>query len=128
MPGSTTVTAHTDRDIHPNRAVAPPIYQTAAFRAEDAHSFAQAAVDARGKAFCTRFGNPNHAQVAAVVAELEHTEAAMVTASGIAALTTTPCWPWCPPETTSSGRGPPTGARTPFATRGRRSWRRRGGR
>jgi cystathionine beta-lyase/cystathionine gamma-synthase len=38
--------------------------------------------------FYTRYGNPNHAQVAAVVAELEHTEAAMVTASGMAALTT----------------------------------------
>ena len=42
----------------------------------------------RGQDFYTRYGNPNHAQVAAVVAELEHTEAAMVTASGMAALTT----------------------------------------
>ncbi|MEV5844731.1 PLP-dependent transferase [Streptomyces sp. NPDC051985] len=42
----------------------------------------------RGQDFCLRFGNPNHARVAAVVAEVEHTEAAMVTASGMAALTT----------------------------------------
>ena len=42
----------------------------------------------RGHDFYTRYGNPNHAQVSAVVAELEHTEAAMVTASGMAALTT----------------------------------------
>jgi methionine-gamma-lyase len=68
--------------------VATPIYQTAAFWAEDAEQFAQAAVDRRGQSFYTRFGNPNHAQVAAVVAELEHTEAALVTASGMAALTT----------------------------------------
>ena len=89
MPGSiSTVAIHADRDVHPSRAVAPPIYQTATFWAEDAEQFAQAAVDRRGQGFYTRFGNPNHAQVAAVVAELEHTEAALVTASGMAALTT----------------------------------------
>ena len=89
MSGSiSTVAIHADRDVHPSRAVAPPIYQTATFWAEDAAQFAQAAVDRRGQGFYTRFGNPNHAQVAAVVAELEHTEAAMVTASGMAALTT----------------------------------------
>jgi len=88
MSGSSTVAVHADRDVHPSRAVAPPIYQTAAFWAEDAEQFAQAAVARRGKDFYTRYGNPNHAQVAAVVAELEHTEAAMVTASGMAALTT----------------------------------------
>jgi methionine-gamma-lyase len=68
--------------------VAPPIYQSAAFWSDDAEQFAHAAVEPRGHDFYTRFGNPNHAQVAAVVAELEHTEAAMVTASGMAALTT----------------------------------------
>ncbi|WP_327592712.1 aminotransferase class I/II-fold pyridoxal phosphate-dependent enzyme [Streptomyces chartreusis] len=89
MPGKSTITVHADREIHPSRAVAPPIYQTAAFWAEDGETFAQGAVEPRGKDFYTRFGNPNHAQVAAVVAELEGTEAALVTASGMAALTTT---------------------------------------
>jgi methionine-gamma-lyase len=88
MPGKSTVTIHADREVHPSRAVAPPIYQTATFSADDAEMFAQVAVDRRGKDFYTRFGNPNHAQVAAVVAELEGAEAAMVTASGMAALTT----------------------------------------
>jgi methionine-gamma-lyase len=88
MPGKSTITVHADRDVHPSRAVAPPIYQTATFSAEDAETFAQVAADPRGKDFYTRFGNPNHAQAAAVVAELEGTEAAMVTASGMAALTT----------------------------------------
>ncbi|WP_433358936.1 trans-sulfuration enzyme family protein [Streptosporangium sp. CA-115845] len=88
MPGDSTITVHADRDIHPSRAVAPPIYQTAAFWAEDGESFAAGAVAPRGKDFYTRFGNPNHAQVAAVVAELEHTETALVTASGMAAVTT----------------------------------------
>ncbi|MFD8812875.1 trans-sulfuration enzyme family protein, partial [Streptomyces sp. NPDC059627] len=88
MPGSSTVTVHADREVLPDRAVAPPIYQTAAFSAPDGDTFARAAVEPRGQDFYTRFGNPNHAQVAAVVAELEGTEAAMVTASGMAALTT----------------------------------------
>ena len=88
MPGISTVVVHADRDVHPSRAIARPIHQTAAFGAEDAETFAQAAVERRGHDFYTRYGNPNHAQVAAVVAELEHTEAAMVTASGMAALTT----------------------------------------
>ncbi|MEV7323695.1 aminotransferase class I/II-fold pyridoxal phosphate-dependent enzyme [Streptomyces sp. NPDC093970] len=88
MPGSSTVTVHADREVLAHRAVAPPIYQTAAFAAPDGEAFARAAVDPRGQDFYTRFGNPNHAQAAAVVAELEGTEAAMVTASGMAALTT----------------------------------------
>lgn len=88
MPGKSTITVHADREVQPSRAVALPIYQTATFWAEDGETFAQVAVDPRGKDFYTRFGNPNHAQVAAVVAELEGTEAAMVTASGMAALTT----------------------------------------
>ncbi|MFD7677117.1 trans-sulfuration enzyme family protein [Streptomyces sp. NPDC060187] len=88
MPGTSTVTVHADRETHPSRAVAQPIYQTAAFAAEDGPTFAAGATEPRGEDFYTRFGNPNHAQVAAVVAELEHTETAMVTASGMAAITT----------------------------------------
>jgi methionine-gamma-lyase len=88
MPGNSTVVVHADRDVHPSRAVAPPVYQTATFSVPDAELFAHAAMESRGKDFYTRYGNPNHAQVAAVAAELEHTEAAMVTASGMAALTT----------------------------------------
>jgi methionine-gamma-lyase len=89
MTGISTVVIHADRDVHPSHSVARPIFQTAAFWAEDSESFARAAVEPRGKDFYTRYGNPNHAQVAAVVAQLENTEAAMVTASGMAALTTT---------------------------------------
>jgi methionine-gamma-lyase len=89
MTGISTAVIHADRDVYPSRSVARPIYQTAAFWADDSESFARAAVEPRGKDFYTRFGNPNHAQVAAVIAQLENTEAAMVTASGMAALTTT---------------------------------------
>ena len=89
MTGVSTGVIHADRAVDPSRSLARPIYQTAAFWAEDSQSFAQAAVESRGMDFYTRYGNPNHAQVAAVVAQLENAEAAMVTASGMAALTTT---------------------------------------
>lgn len=88
MTGLSTRVIHADRDVHPTNSVARPIYQTAAFAAEDSPSFTKAAVEFRGKDFYTRYGNPNHAQVAAVIAELENTEGALVTASGMAALTT----------------------------------------
>ena len=88
MRGPSTTTVHADRHIQPSRAVAAPIYQTATFASEDAETFARVAAEPRGMGFYSRFGNPNHAQVAAVVAELEGCEAALVTGSGMAALTT----------------------------------------
>jgi len=44
MSGISTPALHADRDVYPTRAVAPPIYQTATFWAEDAEQFARAAV------------------------------------------------------------------------------------
>ena len=68
--------------------LAPPIYQTTAFEAESAEHFAHLAHEVRGASFYTRYGNPNHAQAAAAIAALEGGEAGLVTASGMAALTT----------------------------------------
>ncbi len=49
MSGSiSTLAIYADHEVHPSRAVAPPIYQTATFWAEDAEQFAQAAVNRRG--------------------------------------------------------------------------------
>lgn len=70
-------------------AVSPPIVQTSTFAADSAQEFAAMALERRGSGFYTRYGNPNHAQVAAVLADLEEAEAAMVFASGMAAVTTT---------------------------------------
>lgn len=70
-------------------AVSPPIVQTATFAADSAQEFAELALQRRGSGFYTRYGNPNHAQVAAVLADLEGAEAAMVFASGMATITTT---------------------------------------
>jgi methionine-gamma-lyase len=74
---------------HEGGAVSPPIVQTSTFAADSATEFADLALERRGSGFYTRYGNPNHAQVAAVLADLEGAEAAMVFASGMATITTT---------------------------------------
>jgi len=73
------------RGAHP---VAPPIYYSSTFRAGSAEEFASMASDTRHPSFYTRYGNPTHEHVAAVVAGLEGTETAMVTASGMGAIST----------------------------------------
>ena len=80
---------HSDRGLNPTAAVVAPIYQTAMFRAESAEDFGDRASRPRHPEFYTRFGNPNRAQVESVLAELEGAESAMVTASGMAAISTT---------------------------------------
>jgi len=80
---------HGDRGLNPTAAVVAPIYQTATFRAESAEDFGDRASRPRHPEFYTRFGNPNRVQVESVLAELEGAESAMVTASGMAAVSTT---------------------------------------
>ncbi|MER7419898.1 PLP-dependent aspartate aminotransferase family protein [Micromonospora peucetia] len=88
MTGTGTIAVHGDDGLSPSGAVSPPIVQSATFSAESDERFTAVATETRGHAFYTRYGNPNHAQVAAVVAELEGVEAGMVTASGMGAIST----------------------------------------
>ncbi|MFF3865885.1 trans-sulfuration enzyme family protein [Micromonospora sp. NPDC001898] len=88
MTGIGTTAIHGDDGLSPTGAVSPPIVQSATFSAETDERFTEVATQTRGDAFYTRYGNPNHAQVAAVVAELEGVEAGLVTASGMGAITT----------------------------------------
>ena len=77
---------HADRALNRTAAVAPPIFQTATFRAESAEDFALRAGHPRHPEYYTRFGNPNHAQAESVLAAAEGAEAAVVSASGMGAL------------------------------------------
>ncbi|MCX4472175.1 Methionine gamma-lyase [Micromonospora sp. MW-13] len=88
MTGIGTTAVHGDDGLSPAGAVSPPIVQSATFSAETDERFTEIATQTRGDAFYTRYGNPNHAQVAAVVAELEGVETGLVTASGMGAITT----------------------------------------
>src|SRR5207302_1604559 len=64
----------------------PPIFQTANFRGDSAEDFAHRAGDARHPEFYTRYGNPTLNQVESVLADLEGAESALVTASGMGAI------------------------------------------
>jgi methionine-gamma-lyase len=79
---------HADDALAEDSAVAPPIYQTATFRADSATEFAVMATEAHHARYYTRYGNPTLARAAAVIAGLEGAEAALLTASGMAAITT----------------------------------------
>ena len=80
---------HADRELNSTSAVAPPIFQTATFRGDSAQDFAQRAGEARHPEFYTRYGNPTLHQAENVLASLEGAEAALVTASGMGAVSAT---------------------------------------
>jgi cystathionine beta-lyase/cystathionine gamma-synthase len=77
---------HGDRAVGETTAVTPPIWQTANFFHADAEAFDREATRIHPGHFYTRYGNPNSTHVEALVTQLEGTEAAFCTASGIAAM------------------------------------------
>jgi methionine-gamma-lyase len=84
-----TLLIHADRHLNRTSAVAPPIFQTSTFRGTSAHDFARRAGEPRHPEFYSRYGNPTVGQAEAVLAALEGAESALVTASGMAAVTST---------------------------------------
>src|SRR5438270_4035020 len=80
---------HTDRHLNSTSAVVAPIFQTANFRGDSAQDFARRAGEARHSEFYTRYGNPTLSQVESVLAALEGAESALVTASGMGAVSAT---------------------------------------
>lgn len=70
---------------HKSGPLATPIFQTSTFSVEDNNE--QARVTHSDK-FYTRYGNPTHTVAEKTVAELESAEAALLFASGMAAITT----------------------------------------
>jgi methionine-gamma-lyase len=69
-------------------SIVPPIVQATTFAASTSEQFLDAANRSFTDEFYTRYGNPNHSQVAEVVAVLEGAERAIVTASGMGAIST----------------------------------------
>jgi cystathionine beta-lyase/cystathionine gamma-synthase len=80
---------HADDEFTVDSAIAPPIHQTSTFRAASAADFATMATQPRHSRYYTRYGNPTLERVEKVIAELEGAETALVTASGMGAITTT---------------------------------------
>jgi methionine-gamma-lyase len=69
-------------------AVVPPIVQASTFAADSREEFHDVATRPFSDNFYVRYGNPNHTQVGDVVAALEGAERAIVTASGMGAVST----------------------------------------
>jgi methionine-gamma-lyase len=84
-----SVAIHADRSLNETTAVTPPIWQTSTFRADTPDEFLRQASEPRSDRFYTRYGNPTHSQTEAVIAALERTEAALVLASGMGAISST---------------------------------------
>jgi len=80
---------HADDEFAVDSAIAPPIHQSSTFRAASAADFATMATEPRHARYYTRYGNPTLERVEKVIAALEGAEAALVTASGMGAITTT---------------------------------------
>ncbi len=69
-----------------NGPLATPIYQTSTFEVTDSEQQVRAT---HTDMFYTRYGNPTHTVVENAIAELEGTDAALLFASGMTAITTT---------------------------------------
>ena len=80
---------HADAALATDASVSAPIHYSATFKARDAADFAEMANAPRHAGFYTRYGNPTHERACAILAELEGTETALLTASGMGAISTT---------------------------------------
>ena len=80
---------HADRSASDDASVVAPIYQTSTFTFDDPQAMAHGAQTPQHPGFYTRHGNPNHTQVASVLAAIEGGEAALVAASGMGAISAT---------------------------------------
>lgn len=92
MPATEGPTPHPDTwlqhgDHTPgDSAIAPPLHLSATFRAADAVDFADMASRPRHPRYYTRYGNPTLERAAGLIAGLEDAPAALMTASGMGAI------------------------------------------
>ncbi len=84
----TTTLIHGDAPFRWDDSVTPSIAQSTIWKASSAEAFSAAADDPLNPFLYNRHGNANSTQVAGLVATLEGAERAMVTASGMGAITT----------------------------------------
>lgn len=84
----TTTLIHGDDGARWDGSVTPSIAQGLNWTAESGDELRDVATTPQHPFFYSRHGNPNHSQVAAVLAQLEGAEAALVAASGMGAIAT----------------------------------------
>lgn len=83
-----TLLVHGDGRGDDETALAPPIHMSVTYAARDPADFADMSSRARHPRFYTRYGNPTHERVARLIARLEGGETALMTASGMGAIST----------------------------------------
>lgn len=84
-----TAVLHQDAHLATDSSVVAPIHYSATFRADTPEGFAEMVNTPRHPGFYSRYGNPVHKRVEAVIAALEGTETALLMASGMGAISTT---------------------------------------
>lgn len=84
-----TMAVHGDGGVTADKTVAPAIHYSAVFKADDSAEFVEMSSVPQHPRNYTRYGNPVHERVKKIMAELEGTETALVTASGMGAIATT---------------------------------------
>lgn len=85
--GLQTRAMHAASAVNKTHALSAPIWQTTSFVADSPEAYAEIAASSHPSEFYTRYGNPTHAQVEQTLATLEGGEAALVTGSGMGAIT-----------------------------------------
>jgi len=86
---SDTLLIHGDRSHDADASLTPPIPWSATFVARDADQFSEMSSRPMHPAFYTRYGNPLHARVANLLAQLEGAELGLMFASGMGAISST---------------------------------------
>jgi cystathionine beta-lyase/methionine-gamma-lyase len=79
---------HGDAGLDPDSSIAPPIYPSVTYRGASAEQFQEMASVPRHSRFYTRYGSPTHERVEAILSKIEGAEAALLLASGMAAIST----------------------------------------
>lgn len=80
---------HAGKQHNQTKSVVPPVYQTATyFASPNAEDYIEAATQAQCPYFYHRHGNPTNSQVGEILSKLEGTEASLLTATGMAAIST----------------------------------------
>jgi cystathionine beta-lyase/cystathionine gamma-synthase len=85
-PSLHTLLVHGDAGIDADSSIAPPVYPSVTYRAASAEEFRAMATSARHPRFYARYGSPTHQRVERLLAQLEGAEAALLFASGMAAI------------------------------------------
>jgi cystathionine beta-lyase/cystathionine gamma-synthase len=85
--GLQTRALHGATHLNKTHALSAPIWQTTSFVADSPEAYAEIAASSHPAEFYTRYGNPTHERVEHTLAQLEGGEAALVTGSGMGAIT-----------------------------------------